>query len=705
MSFKSNLQLVVLDGPAAGRFIHLDAKNLKIGREIRPGGSPPKDAIWIQDPTISRLHVEFKWDNSQKTYLIVHRSKTNLTRVNGQSIDKYLLKVGDRIGMGSGLLEVQRPDSLLPSQKAGKDLQPGAQKCPRDRTTLAPTPLRNNVVGMSCSYCNGVWLSPGDLSRVHGHSEDLEGAIEVEARGQGLRCPHCDLVMGSCYLPNSGGLDVVRCRHCHGVWFDTDGLKLALTAIRRSHGAAPATPMAPPVEALLEPAAGHTPPVHGETVQLDPENRAAMMKRLKKQREEAMGTSTPIPTPPPPPPPTVEIPSSTEFLSAPTIGTTTIDLLDGLLQQAVESGASDIHFEGVRDELRIRLRVDGQLRVAHILPKANQSPLVARLQVLANLNTANPWIAQDGHFSTFINELPYDFRVATVPTEKGTACVVRLLDRHRNVAELDDLGMHPHDLELFREALNRPQGMILATGPSGSGKTTTLYAAVQQLASRNLKVVTIEDPVEYQVDQVVQVAVNHKVGLDFEKALRASLRMDPDAILVGEIRDRETADIAVQASLTGHLLLSTLHTRGTVETLLRLVDMGCEPYLVKEVVSCAIAQRLVRLLCPTCKEAYHPYTEDVEAFVSDTSSVHQLTFYRPRGCDDCSHTGYKGRTAISELMANNDSIRAATQARLTAREIREVAVKSGMRSFAVNAFEKVSQGLTSLEEVKPYLFS
>ncbi|MBN9416405.1 MAG: Flp pilus assembly complex ATPase component TadA [Candidatus Eremiobacteraeota bacterium] len=283
--------------------------------------------------------------------------------------------------------------------------------------------------------------------------------------------------------------------------------------------------------------------------------------------------------------------------------------------------------------------------------------------------------------------------------------MVRLLDRHRNVAELDELGMHPHDLELFKQALELPQGMILTTGPSGSGKTTTLYAAVQKLAARNLKVVTIEDPVEYQVDQVVQVAVNHKVGLDFEKALRAALRMDPDAILVGEIRDRETADIAVQASLTGHLLLSTLHTRGTVETLLRLVDMGCEPYLVKEVVSCAIAQRLVRLLCATCKEAYHPYAEDVEPFVSDTSSVHQLTFYRPKGCDDCSHTGYRGRTAISELMSNNDAIRAATQARLTAREIREVAVQSGMRSFSANAFDKVSQGLTGLEEVKPYLFS
>ncbi|MBX3165829.1 MAG: Flp pilus assembly complex ATPase component TadA [Candidatus Eremiobacteraeota bacterium] len=697
MSFKSNLQLVVLDGPAAGRTIPLDAKNLKLGREIRPGGTPPKDSIWIEDPTISRLHIELKWDNSQKTYLVMHRSKTNLTRINGQSIDKYLLKVGDRIGMGSGLLEVQRPDSFQPSQKAGKDLQPGQQKCPRDRTTLAPTPLRNQVVGMSCSYCNGVWLSAGDLARVHGHSQDLEDAIEVEARGQGLRCPHCDLVMGACYLPNSGGLDVVRCRRCQGVWFDTDGLKLALGAIRRSHGAAPLTP---PVEALLEPSAGHIPP-SGETPRVDPEGRSAMMKRLKRQKEEALGGNAAIP---PTPPPATEIPNSLDLLSAaPTVGASTIELLDGLLKQAVETGASDIHFEGVRDQLRIRMRVDGQLRVVHLLPKANHSPLVARLQVLSNLNTANPWIAQDGHFSTFINGLAYDFRVATVPTDKGTACVVRLLDRHRNVAELDDLGMHPHDLELFQQALERPQGMILATGPSGSGKTTTLYAAIQRLASRNLKVVTIEDPIEYQVDQVVQVAVNHKVGLDFEKALRAALRMDPDAILVGEIRDRETADIAVQASLTGHLLLSTLHTRGTVETLLRLVDMGCEPYLVKEVVSCAIAQRLVRVLCARCKEAYHPYSEEVEAFISDSSSVHQLTFYRPRGCEECSHTGYRGRTAVSELMANNDAIRAATQARLTAREIREVAIRSGMRSFSANAFDKVSQGLTSLEEVKPYL--
>ncbi|MBN9416406.1 hypothetical protein ABS71_08920 [bacterium SCN 62-11] len=389
MSFKSNLQLVVLDGPAAGRTISLEAKNLKMGRALRPGGAPPKDAIWVEDPTISRLHVELKWDNGQKTYLIVHRSKTNLTRVNGQSIDKYLLKVGDRIGMGSGQLEVQRPDSFQPSQKAGKDLQPGQQKCPRDRTTLSPTPLRNNVVGMSCSYCNGVWLSAGDLSRVHGHTQDLEGAIEVEARGQGLKCPHCDLVMGTCYLPNSGGLDVVRCRHCQGVWFDTDGLKLALTAIRRTQGAVPSTPMAPPVEALLEPTAGHT-PVPPAPPPLDPEERAAMMKRLKKQKEEALGLSSP-----PTPPPAAEIPNSIELLSAaPTVGASTIDLLDGLLKQAVESGASDIYFEGVRDELRIRMRVDGQLRVVQILPKANHSPLVVRLQVLSNLNTANPWIAR-----------------------------------------------------------------------------------------------------------------------------------------------------------------------------------------------------------------------------------------------------------------------------------------------------------------------
>ena len=697
MSWKSNLQLVVLDGPAAGQVIPLDAKNLKIGRQTRPGANPPKDTIWIEDGTISRLHVELKWDNSQKTYLVVHRSKTNLTRVNGQSIEKLLLKVGDRIGMGSGLLEVQRPDSFQAAQKAGKDLQPGQQKCPRDRTTLTPTALRNNVVGMSCSYCNGVWLSAGDLSRVHGHNEDLEGAIDVEARGQGLRCPHCDLVMGAAYLPNSGGLDVVRCRHCHGVWFDTDGLKLALGAIRRSHGAALPAVASPPVEPLEQPDPSLFLPTT-DTVQVEPEQRTAQLQRLKRQREQALGGGAPAEQ-------TVEAPRASDipsaFPSAP--GGSTIDLLDSLLKQAVETGASDIHFEGVREELRIRMRVDGQLRVVQLLPKSTQSPLIARLQVLCNMNTANPWLPQDGSFSTFINDLAYDFRVATVPTEKGMSCVVRLLDRHRNVTDLDDLGLHPADLDLLKHALERPQGMILATGPSGSGKTTTLYGAIQRLAARNLKVVTIEDPVEYQVDQVVQVAVNHKVGLDFEKALRAALRLDPDAILVGEIRDRETAEIAVQASLTGHLLLSTLHTRGTVESLLRLIDMGCEPYLVKEVVTCAIAQRLVRTLCNACKEPYQPPAEEVDAFLSDSSYISRLTFFRPRGCDECSHTGYAGRTAISEVLYNNDEIRAALQARMTAREIRDVAVRSGMRPFHVNAFDKVGQGLTSLEEVKPYL--
>jgi type II secretory ATPase GspE/PulE/Tfp pilus assembly ATPase PilB-like protein len=250
---------------------------------------------------------------------------------------------------------------------------------------------------MSCSYCNGVWLGAGDLSRVHGHSQDLQGAIEVEARGQGLKCPHCDLVMGLAYLPNSGGLDVVRCRHCQGIWFDTDGLKLALGAIRRSHGSPlPAVAASEPVETIEQPDPTLFLPAT-DTVQLDPGQRASTLQRLKRQREDALSGAASIESPAEAPRAS-DIPSA--FSSQP--GNTTIELLNSLLKQAVESGASDIHFEGVREELRIRMRVDGQLRVTHLFPKANQSPLIARLQVLCNLNTANPWIPQDGSFSTWI---------------------------------------------------------------------------------------------------------------------------------------------------------------------------------------------------------------------------------------------------------------------------------------------------------------
>jgi len=380
-----------------------------------------------------------------------------------------------------------------------------------------------------------------------------------------------------------------------------------------------------------------------------------------------------------------------------------VDVVDTMLREAALADASDIHVEGVRDQVRIRYRVDGKLAVSHLWPKALQAPLATRLQVMAELNIANPWLPQDGHFASVIDGKEYDFRLATVPTERGPACTVRILDSSKSIAHLENLGLHLDDLGLVQQALDYHQGFILTTGPSGSGKTTTLYAMIEALCARPTKTVTIEDPVEYRLDQVVQVPVNHRVGMDFATGLRAILRLDPDNILVGEIRDKETAEIAVQASMTGHLILSTLHTRGTVESIFRLIEMGIEPYMVKEVINCIIAQRLVRVLCPVCRQEYAPTDADLAPFGMDRTSARDIHFFRPKGCDECFHMGYRGRTSIMEVLLGSDAIRDAITRRTTAQEIRAIAIQAGMRPLSLNAFDKVCRGITSLEEIRQHV--
>ena len=376
-----------------------------------------------------------------------------------------------------------------------------------------------------------------------------------------------------------------------------------------------------------------------------------------------------------------------------------VTLVDMMVTEALAQGASDIHIEGARDKTRIRYRVDGELLCAHLWPKSLQESVVSRLKVLSTLDITKRRVPQDGHFSVESEGVEVDFRVATTPTERGENCVIRILQQSRGMVRLDEVGFHPDDVVKVRRSLGYSQGFVLVTGPTGSGKTTTLYSMLNEVNSPARKIITIEDPVEYRLDLVNQIPVDYGAGLDFAKGMRSVLRQDPDIILVGEIRDRETAQIAVQASLTGHLLLSTLHTTGTVESLFRLTDIGIELFFVKEVLNCIVAQRLVRLLCPYCKEAYTPDQEQL-SLVGLPSAPEGKKFFRPGGCYFCNQLGYKGRTAIMEVLVGSEKVKQVVAGGGSIREIRQEALAGGMRSFQDNAMEKVYAGLTSLDEVR-----
>ena len=373
-----------------------------------------------------------------------------------------------------------------------------------------------------------------------------------------------------------------------------------------------------------------------------------------------------------------------------------------LIAQAVTDRASDIHVEPTESDLRIRFRVDGVLHEVMHSPRSIQGGVISRLKVMADINIAERRVPQDGRISLNVAGKAIDLRVATLPTVYGEKVVMRILDKTQARLSLSDLGFHPAVQSRFEACFRKPYGTILVTGPTGSGKSTTLYATLNVLNSADKNVITVEDPVEYRLHGVNQVQVNPKAGLTFASALRSILRSDPDIVLVGEIRDRETATIAVEASLTGHLVLSTLHTNDAASTPMRLVEMGVEPFLVVSALDCVVAQRLARKLCDRCREEYEPtHAELAEAgwpaALLQSEGVPRL--HRAVGCAACSRTGYRGRLAVHEVMVMSEEIRRMVVERYSSEDIKKTALAQGMLTLREDGLVKVAQGKTTLEEV------
>jgi type IV pilus assembly protein PilB len=372
-----------------------------------------------------------------------------------------------------------------------------------------------------------------------------------------------------------------------------------------------------------------------------------------------------------------------------------------LLQRAIQERASDVHVEPERDGLRIRYRIDGVLHEVMRVPKYVHAPLVSRFKIMANMNIAEHRVPQDGRIHVRHQGREYDLRVSCVPTTNGEKVVMRILDVQSVLIGLDALGLMADHEAVIQRLIRQPNGMILSTGPTGSGKTTTQYAILNTINSVEINILTIEDPVEYQLDGIYQVHVNRKAGLTFAVALKYFLRQDPDVILVGEIRDLETAEIAIQASLTGHLVLSTLHTNDAPSTVTRLVDMGVEPFLISSSVIASLSQRLARRICPYCKEPYKPRRDVLLGFGFDPDAEENrdVVFYHGRGCDRCRNTGYLGRIAIFEIMEMNAELAELVAKRATHGQIREAALASGMITLAQDGFRKVLQGITTAEDL------
>ncbi len=373
-----------------------------------------------------------------------------------------------------------------------------------------------------------------------------------------------------------------------------------------------------------------------------------------------------------------------------------VRLVDTLLLNAVKEGASDIHIEPEETRVCVRYRVDGRLREVASPPRSIHAALVSRVKVMSKLNIAERRLPQDGRTRVRYQGREIDFRVSTLPLANGEKVVLRVLDKAAVVTSLDKLGWDDDSLDKFRYALAKPHGIILLTGPTGSGKTTTLYAALMHIKSREKNLVTIEDPVEYELDGINQVHVRANIGLTFAAGLRSILRQDPDIIMLGEMRDTETAEIAVKAALTGHLVLSTLHTNDAPSATTRMIDMGVEPFLVASSTVLIAAQRLVRKICPRCAE---PIEADEETLSRLDLKPHEATFYTGVGCKRCGGTGYKGRMAVLEVMLITPEIQDLIVNRRSSQEIREVARAQGMQSLRENALHFAMQGLTTLDEV------
>jgi general secretion pathway protein E len=376
-----------------------------------------------------------------------------------------------------------------------------------------------------------------------------------------------------------------------------------------------------------------------------------------------------------------------------------IRLVNLIIQNAVEQQASDIHVEPFESELKVRYRVDGVLHEVEAPPMRLYAAVVSRIKIMARLDIAERRLPQDGRIRVHVQGREIDIRVSSLPTMFGESLVLRLLYKDSAVRDFAALGFSERVLAKFLETLKQPHGILLVTGPTGSGKTTTLYAALSELNRPTRKIVTVEDPVEYQLVGINQIQVKPQIGLTFARALRAIVRQDPDVIMLGEMRDLETAEIAVQSALTGHLVLSTLHTNDAAGSVTRLLDMGIPGYLVTSVVNGVLAQRLVRRLCPRCRETYAPLPELVAETGLGRLAGGPVTLYRPVGCDECNGTGYRGRTAVMEILVMDDAIRSLVIRNADAREIATASVAGGMRTMYEDGLLKALDGTTSLEEV------
>ena len=377
-----------------------------------------------------------------------------------------------------------------------------------------------------------------------------------------------------------------------------------------------------------------------------------------------------------------------------------VRLVNLLISQAITDHASDIHVEPTGKDVRIRYRIDGVLHEVMRSPRNIQNGMISRLKVMADINIAERRIPQDGRISTTIDGRQVDLRVATLPTVNGEKVVMRILDKNQAQLRLSDLGFEPSNMRRYEESYNKPYGTILVTGPTGSGKTTTLYATLNILNLVSKNVITVEDPVEYQLDGINQIQVNNKAGLTFASALRTILRSDPDIILIGEIRDRETATIAVEAALTGHLVLSTIHTNDAATTPNRLIEMGVEPFLVGSALDCIVAQRLARKLCERCKQPFAVEKDKLEGLGWDVDElVIPDHFYRSVGCQVCGKTGYAGRFAVHEVLNVNEEIERMIVEHAHADEIRKAAIADGMLTLRHAGLMGAASGITSLDEV------
>jgi general secretion pathway protein E len=376
-----------------------------------------------------------------------------------------------------------------------------------------------------------------------------------------------------------------------------------------------------------------------------------------------------------------------------------IKLVNYVLLQASKMSASDIHISPAEKEIRVRLRVDGIMHQFMSIPKRTQGAVISRLKIMSGLNIAEKRKPQDGRIEIRVGEKRVDIRVSILPASFGENIVMRLLDKDKGFSELDSIGLSERDLKEVKKAIAQPNGIFLVSGPTGSGKTTTLYSVLHRLNDPKVNLITVEDPVEYQLQGITQVQVNPKVELTFANALRAILRQDPDIVMIGETRDQETAQIAIQAALTGHLVLSTIHTNSAPAIITRLIDMGIEPFLIASSIVAGIAQRLVRKLCGECKALYTPTPEALESLGIKPVAGKKYEYYKPVGCDECNQLGYRGRLPIFEVMAMTDDLVKLTMERGATLALRKQAEKDGMTTLIQDGIRKLEMGLTSVEEV------